>query len=391
MTSPAAKILSHPDPQATVLSIRAKAFIFSDPKSQALFDHLERVSPTDAAVLIYGETGTGKELVARHIHERSGRSGPFVAVNCGALSQSLAEAELFGHQAGAFTGATETRAGWFEAANNGTLFLDEVGDLPIALQVKLLRVLQEREVVRIGSRKAVPLNVRLIAATNVGLPQAVAAGNFRLDLFYRLNVVNVELPPLRQRRGDILPLVDYFAKVYSQRLQLPLPTLAADTKNALLHYAWPGNIRELENVIHVAVLTASDNVIKPDDLRFSAMPLPAGADTALNKPPLEVIGAQLDRLFLSPPQDLYHQLEETIFKRAFNYSVGNQVQTAKLLGITRNILRTQLKNFGLIGHDAFGPEPLGNDAIGLDSIESASMASRPFDSDAHDNSIGNSG
>jgi len=351
MTTPA-KLLAHPHSQSTVLSIRAKAVIFSDPKSQTLLEHIERVAPTEAAVLINGETGTGKELVARYIHEQSKRTGPFVAVNCGALSQSLAEAELFGHQAGAFTGANETRAGWFEAANNGTLFLDEVGDLPMAMQVKLLRVLQEREVVRVGSRKAVPLNVRLVAATNVDLSHAVAAGNFRLDLFYRLNVVHIELPPLRERRGDILPLVEYFVQLYAQRLQLPQPSLLPETKNALLHYAWPGNIRELENVVHVALLIASGNVIRPENLRFSAMPLPQNADSQHSKSPLDVIGTQLDRLFLQPPQDLYLQLEELIFKRAFNYCAGNQVQTAKLLGISRNILRTQLKHFGLIGSDS---------------------------------------
>jgi sigma-54-specific transcriptional regulator len=343
------KLLAHPDSQAAVLSIRAKAFIFADPKSQTLLEQIDRIAPTDAAVLIVGETGTGKELVARHIHEQSRRTGPFVAVNCGALSQSLADAEFFGHQAGAFTGATETRAGWFEAANNGTLFLDEVGDLPLSLQVKLLRVLQEREVVRVGSRKAVPLNIRLVAATNIDLAHAVSAGNFRLDLYYRLNVANFDLPPLRERRGDILPLVDYFIQLYATRLQLQLPIVLPETKNALLHYSWPGNIRELENVVHVGLLTASGNVIRPENLRFSAMPLPQGADSSQKKAPLELIEAQLKRLFLAPPADLYHQLEELILKSAFEYCSDNQVHTAKLLGISRNILRTQLKHVGLIG------------------------------------------
>jgi sigma-54 dependent transcriptional regulator len=347
MTSKVAKLIAHPESQSTVLSIRAKAVIFADPKSQQLLDHIERIAPTDAAVLINGETGTGKELVARHIHDQSKRTGPFVAVNCGALTQSLAEAELFGHQAGAFTGATDSRAGWFESANNGTLFLDEVGDLPLSLQVKLLRVLQEREVVRVGSRKAVPLNVRLVAATNVDLANAVSAGNFRLDLYYRLNVVNVTLPPLRERRGDIPPLADYFVKLYAQRLQLPEPTFLPETKQALINYPWPGNIRELENIVHVALLTANGNVVRPDNLRFAAMPT-LFADTS-KASPLDVIASQLDRLFIGGTPDLYHELEKLIFKRAFNYCGGNQVHTAKLLGISRNILRTQLKIFGLIG------------------------------------------
>jgi transcriptional regulator with GAF, ATPase, and Fis domain len=348
--TPPATLLVHPNPQSVSLSVRAKAVIFADPKSQQLLEQLERVAPADAAVLIIGETGTGKELVAKHIHELSGRKGPFVAVNCGALSQSLAEAELFGHQAGAFTGATETRAGWFESANGGTLFLDEIGDLPLALQVKLLRVLQEREVVRVGSRKSIPLDVRLVAATNIDLVQAVTAGHFRVDLYYRLNVVRFELPPLRERRGDILPLTNYFIQLYSNRLQLNRATLSPEARTALLNYSWPGNIRELENVIHFALLFASGDVIRAENLRFSALPLPPTAGD--NTPPLEQIGALLDRLFVAAPPDLYAQLEELAIRRAFNYSGTNQVQTAKLLGVSRNVLRTYLKRFGLIGADS---------------------------------------
>src|SRR5215831_6913181 len=227
-----ANLLEHSESEHTIASIRAKAFVFADPKSRALFEQVEQVAATEAAVLIVGETGTGKELVARHIHKQSRRTGPFVAVNCGALSQSLAEAELFGHQAGAYTGANESRAGWFETANHGTLFLDELGELPLALQVKLLRVLQEREVVRVGARKAIPLNVRVIAATNVDLAKAVADGAFRQDLYYRLNVLTFELPPLRERPGDIPPLVDHFARVHAARLHMPIPTFAAATLQA---------------------------------------------------------------------------------------------------------------------------------------------------------------
>ncbi|MEN9705760.1 MAG: hypothetical protein RLZZ393_1639, partial [Pseudomonadota bacterium] len=179
MRSESTAVLVHPNAQSNVLSVRAKAMIFADPRSQALLDNVERYAPSDATALIIGETGTGKELIARHLHTKSGRRGDFVAVNCGALSQTLAEAELFGHQAGAFTGATQTRAGWFEAANGGTLFLDEIGDLPLALQVKLLRVIQEREVVRVGARTPIPLDVRIVAATNLDIPAAVEAGRFR--------------------------------------------------------------------------------------------------------------------------------------------------------------------------------------------------------------------
>ena len=195
------RVLTLPDSHNHALSIRAKALVFDDPASRDLLEQADRVAPTDATVLIIGETGTGKELIARHVHTQSGRSGPFVAVNCGAFSENLVEAELFGHEAGAYTGASGARAGWFEAAHNGTLFLDEVGDLPLAIQVKLLRVLQERQVVRLGSRKPIDVNVRLVAATNVKLEQAVAAGHFRADLYYRLNVAVLALAPLAQRPG----------------------------------------------------------------------------------------------------------------------------------------------------------------------------------------------
>lgn len=327
-------------------SIRAKAIIFNDPKSQAVLNLINRVAHSDAPVLIIGETGTGKELVARHLHEQSRRKGPFVAVNCGAMTQSLAEAELFGHQAGAFTGATETRAGWFEVANGGTLFLDEIGDLPQPLQVKLLRVLQEREVVRVGSRKPIALNVRLAASTNVNLNEAVAAGRFRLDLFYRLNVITFNLPPLRERPGDVLPLAEHFLGVYAERLNLNPPKLAPEAARSLQHYAWPGNIRELENVMHAAVLLASDGEIQTRDLRFSIGPgeSPAG--------PLDLISSELQRLFREPPPNLHQQLEELTVRRAFAFCGNNQVHTAKLLGISRNVLRTLLKRFGLISTEA---------------------------------------
>ncbi|MGZ3158767.1 MAG: sigma 54-interacting transcriptional regulator, partial [Burkholderiaceae bacterium] len=200
------KLLTFPDSAGMALSIRAKALLFHDPRSSELLEKVERIARSDATALLIGETGTGKELIARHIHSQSGRTGPFIAVNCGAFSESLIDAELFGHETGAFTGATQARSGWFEAANGGTLFLDEIGDLSQALQVKLLRVLQERQVVRLGSRKPIALDVRLVAATNVDLHKAILADRFRSDLYYRLSVATIELPPLCDRPGDILPL-----------------------------------------------------------------------------------------------------------------------------------------------------------------------------------------
>jgi transcriptional regulator with PAS, ATPase and Fis domain len=227
-------LLSLEGGNAQPLSVRAKALVFSDPISAKLLEYIERIAPSDAPVLINGETGTGKELVARHIHLLSGRKGPFLAVNCGAISDQLAESELFGHEAGSFTGAVGKREGWFEAANEGTLFLDEIGDLPLPMQVKLLRVLQEKEIVRIGSRKTISINVRLVVATNVDLDYAVTAGHFRRDLLYRINIAQVKLPPLRERPGDVLPLAEHFLKTYSQRMGYRQPQFSASAIELLL-------------------------------------------------------------------------------------------------------------------------------------------------------------
>jgi sigma-54-specific transcriptional regulator len=355
MRSESSAVLVHPNAQSNVLSVRAKAMIFADPRSQALLDQVERFAGSDATVLITGETGTGKELIARHLHTRSRRRGDFVAVNCGALSQTLAEAELFGHQAGSFTGATQTRAGWFEAANGGTLFLDEIGDLPLALQVKLLRVMQEREVVRVGSRTAIPLDVRIVAATNLDIPAAVEAGRFRADLYYRLNVVTLHVPPLAARPGDILPLADHFLRMYSDRLGVPQPQLLQATQEALLGYAWPGNIRELENVVHAALITSRDGVIRPENLRVAQMAPgisppadPQPAAPTLQGSGFDTIRTALRRMLDEQAPALHEKLEELIVRETFAASGENQVRSAKLLGISRNNLRTLLKRHGLI-------------------------------------------
>jgi len=272
MEPAAMQLLTLPPSPALATSIRATAQVFEDPKSKALLAHLQQVATSEASVLIIGETGTGKELVARHIHNLSARRNrPFVAVNCGAFSESLVEAELFGHEKGAFTGALSAKAGWFEEADGGTLFLDEIGDLPMAIQVKLLRVLQEREVVRLGSRKSIPIDVRVLAATNVQLEKAINAGHFREDLYYRLDVVSLELSPLRDRPGDILPLTRHFVEAYSQRLGYGTITISKEAELKLRSYSWPGNIRELENVIHHTLLICRNGVIERDDLRLSNM------------------------------------------------------------------------------------------------------------------------
>lgn len=359
------QVITHPNPSAVSLSIRASALVFSDPKSQNLLSLIEKISSSDATALIIGETGTGKELIARHIHALSNRkNGPFQAINCGAFSESLVESELFGYEKGSFTGANTSKIGWFETANGGTLFLDEIGDLPQSTQVKLLRVLQEREVVRVGSRKPIPIDVRLIAATNVNLEEAVKAGRFREDLYYRIKVVPVDLLPLRERRGDILPLVEHFLSVYKNRLNTTAPHLASETVSLLLEYPWPGNIRELENVIHRALLVSTSGTIYPKDLNLpiigasdiknnttdliNKIKTPSFSDSYESQALSFKLQSVLQELFEQSPEGLYDLINSTTVRKAYEYSKNNQVHTAKLLGISRNILRAKLKELNLI-------------------------------------------
>jgi sigma-54-specific transcriptional regulator len=357
-------VVTFEDPGAYAHSIRATALVFEDPASQALYARLRRVAPSEATVLVIGETGTGKELVARQLHRLSPRvGGPFVALNCAALPEQLAESELFGHEKGAFTGALGQKKGWFEAAQGGTLFLDEVGDLPPPLQVKLLRVLQEREISRVGSRTAIPIDVRLVAATNVNLEDAVISGRFREDLYFRLNVAQLRIPSLAERPGDILPLCEHFVGVYRSRMGLAPVMLSDEAQAVLLHYVWPGNIRELENVIHHALLVMNGNVIRPKDLNLSRLRLGGGAGRMAEPPPADgrrlpadiarppgngAFEDALTRLFETGGNDLFADIEARLFRCAFDYCHGNQVQTAQMLGISRNILRHRLKQYGML-------------------------------------------
>src|SRR5580704_4208845 len=232
-----------------------------------------RVAPSDATVLITGESGTGKELIARAIHRRSSRSRwPFISMNCAATPPSLIAADLFGHEKGAFTGANERRAGRFEVANHGTLFLDEIGDMPAETQVSLLRVLQEREFERIGGNQSIPVDVRVIAATNCDLSAAVDSGEFRLDLFYRLNVFPIHVPPLRERRDDILPLAKYFIERYAANAGKKIRSVDKRTAQLLEDYHWPGNIRELQNVIQRAVILCGTETLAVDEAWLSPTP-----------------------------------------------------------------------------------------------------------------------
>jgi sigma-54 dependent transcriptional regulator len=318
------------------------------------------VAPSVANVLIIGETGTGKELIARHIHHLSARpAAAFVAVNCGSFSESLVESELFGHERGAFTGALGARAGWFEAAQGGTLFLDEIGELPLHLQVKLLRVVQEQQVVRIGSRQPIEIDVRIVASTNIDLEKAVAGGRFREDLYFRLNVATLRVAPLRERRGDLLPLAQFFLREYSQRLGTNVGFSPEAEAHLLNGYTWPGNIRELENVIHHALLVCDGKAIRPSDLTLTNLRA-IGQSGPNHHPDAKASGEEQLRsallaLFTEEPSQLHSLIADTVIRTAYNFCHRNQVKTARLLGISRNIVRARLAQCGEISTSRSNP------------------------------------
>ena len=341
-----ARLLAFPEAQS---KSSRKALVACDVRSENVQRQLQRLAPSEASVLIIGETGTGKELAARYIHEHSRRQGPFIAINCGAFSEHLVEAELFGHEAGAFTGAQGARAGWFEAANGGTLFLDEIGDMPLYLQVKLLRVLQEKQVVRLGSRKSIPVDVRLVAATNVELAAAVEARQFRRDLYYRLNVASVRLPPLRERKDDILPLARHFLDAYRRETGFEHVSLSQGAQSALLAHDWPGNIRELENVIHYGLIMSGSGVLEVDDLRLPETVVARDSQTNRDTgDAFDAVGEGLRRLLRTDREAIHQTVERLLLVTAFEHCDRNQVRTAKRLGLSRNIVRAQLKRHGLL-------------------------------------------
>ena len=307
--------------------------IAESPSLRALLEVAADVAEADSTVMLSGESGTGKEVVARFIHECSNSKGPFVAINCAALPEGLLESELFGHEKGAFTGAVLARKGRFEQANGGTLLLDEISEMPLALQAKLLRVLQEREITPIGANETIRLDVRVIATTNRDLRQEVMEHRFRQDLYYRLNVIALDIPPLRNRREDILPLAEYFLARY-RRKNRPAQRLGADVRRYLLDCEWPGNVRELENLIERACLLARGTEITLADLHLGparqstpagAMPFPFGDDCLT----LE----ELERRLIT------HTLERT---------GGNRTRTADLLGVSVRTIRNKIHQYGLV-------------------------------------------
>jgi two-component system NtrC family response regulator len=311
---------------------RVEGIIGESGQMQEVLSLVRRVAPSDATVLIRGESGTGKELIAKAIHYASPRaSGLLVKVNCAALPETLIESELFGHEKGAFTGAVSARKGRFELADGGSLFLDEIGDLPAPVQVKLLRVLQERELERVGSSRPIAVNVRLLAATHRNLEALVREGRFRDDLYYRINVVTITLPPLRERREDLPLFIDHFLRTFAAKNGKTIRGLSREARETLLRYDYPGNVRELENLIERAVVLTRDEVIGLADLPLTLAepaPEPEGG--------VGLIAA-------------VEGLERRMIREALAQANGIQTRAAELLGISERVLRYKLKKYGLSG------------------------------------------
>ncbi|MFA5073756.1 MAG: sigma-54 dependent transcriptional regulator [Nitrospirota bacterium] len=321
--------------------------IGNTPLMQELYKTIGKVAETDATVLIQGESGTGKELVSRAIHYHSKRSGhPFIAVNSAAIPSELLESELFGHEKGAFTGAIARKIGKFEAAAGGTLFLDEIGDMSSQLQAKLLRVLQEHEFERVGSVEPIKTDVRVIAATHQNLEKAVREKKFREDLFYRLNVIQISVPPLRKRKDDIVPLAEYFMRRY-QSGQGRNHELTLETEKILRSYDWPGNVRELENAIQRAVILSAGHTISPDTLPPQIFKPKEGIPLSFENFLEEKIADLVDRMGGLDSGDIYslvvQKVEKPLLSLVLKKTEGNQVRAANLLGINRNTLRKKMK------------------------------------------------
>jgi nitrogen regulation protein NR(I) len=311
---------------------------------QEVFKKIGLVSPSNATVLITGESGTGKELAAKAIYQNGGRrEKPFLAINCAAIPENLLESELFGHEKGSFTSAVNQRIGKFEQCNGGTLFLDEIGDLPMTVQTKLLRVLQEGEFQRVGGNQTIRVDVRLIAATNKELAKLIEAKQFREDLYYRLNVLRIHLPPLRERKQDIPLLVKYFLNRLAAKSPGARPKQISEAALGLLvEYSWPGNVRELENIIQRATVHAAGDVILPKDVEWH----PVGGDKTEETPSLEsALNALFDQALTDTRYKLMANVERYMIARALSKTGGNQVQAAKILGITRATLRKRIEKY----------------------------------------------
>ncbi len=341
--------------QGDAIRVEMEDMIGRSPIMEELFKAMGRVAASDATVLVLGESGSGKELVAKAIHRFSARiRKPFVAVNASAIPGELLESVLFGHEKGSFTGATETRKGKFELAEGGTLFLDEIGDMPLNLQAKMLRVLENREFERVGGHRSIRSDVRVISATHRDLKQAVALGEFREDLYYRLNVVSLQVPPLRERKGDVSILSEHFLRLFAEETGQPTKTLSDDAREVLMVYSWPGNVRELMNTLRRSSVLASGPVIGKSDLGLDE---PRVTETWEDEDSFEEflrkrIGEIVSSWSNLEEGDLYEQLlaqlEKPLFELTMGAVKGNQVRAAKILGINRNTLRERLRKYDLL-------------------------------------------
>jgi len=303
--------------------------IGSSPAMQKVFQMIENIANTDTTILLQGESGTGKELAARAVHQKSRRAGhPFVAVNCAAIPDNLLESELFGYERGAFTGALERKLGKFELADGGTIFLDEIGCLPVGMQSKLLRVIESKLLSRLGGEKELPINVRIVAATNINFEQAIEAGKFRQDLYYRLNVIPITLPPLRERKSDIPLLTRHFLQKFTQETNKLVKGFTPEAEKALLQYNWPGNVRELQNLIERLVVLSRHDFISLDDLNLRQ-----------ESPPLSISNGAL--------RDEICTLEKEKISAALVEAKNNKAKAARLLGIPRTTLNSRLAILGL--------------------------------------------
>src|SRR5262245_28230591 len=349
-----------PDPEliAAVLAAvadDARELVYRDEAMGHVVKLAQQIAPSEASVLITGESGTGKEVIARYVHGKSNRARkPFISINCAAIPENLLESELFGHEKGAFTGAIARRIGKFEEANGGTLLLDEISEIDVRLQAKLLRAIQERVIDRVGGTRPVPVDIRIIATSNRNLADAVRQGTFREDLLYRLNVVNLKLPPLRERPADILELAQHFAKLYAQANGLPFRLLSADARRQLVLNRWPGNVRELENTIHRAVLLAVGPEIGPE-----AILAPDGAKLAATRQPQAVAHATLaaEQVTRALVGRTVADVERDLILETLKHCLGNRTHAANILGISIRTLRNKLNEYA---DDGVAVPPPGN-------------------------------
>ncbi|MCC6047994.1 MAG: sigma-54 dependent transcriptional regulator [Thermodesulfobacterium sp.] len=314
----------------------AENIVAESPAMKKVLSLVSKVAETDAPVLITGESGTGKGVIARLIHQLSpAKEGPFLQINCAAIPETLLEAELFGYERGAFTGATHSKAGLFELAEGGTLFLDEIGDMPLSLQAKLLTVLQDKTIRRLGGLKEIKVNFRFISATNQDLEKMVEEGKFREDLFWRLNVIRINIPPLRERKEDIIPLAQHFIKKFNQKYRKEVQGLTQEAMLALLRHDFPGNVRELENRIERGIILAEDEYLTREDLGLA----PEGQREE----------DLLDKLLRLPLEEAVEFLERLRIERALKEAKGVKVRAAEILGITERMLRYKIEKYGLGG------------------------------------------